>query len=313
MKAKLARIRKAAIVVKPHVRNSHSTVTTLVKWLRRRKIDTFAEVRFADCMRDPSRTFPPRNPPRNMDLIIVIGGDGTFLSVVRSMGARQVPVLGVNAGSLGFLTDTSLPDLYKALERVLAGDHTIESRMLLDVELERNGKVVARQTVLNDVVITKGAIARMIEVGVELNEQLVASIRADGVIVSTPTGSTAYSLAAGGPILYPGIGSMILTPICPHTLTYRPVVVSDSSTVDITLRSSSGEVYATFDGQVSIPMLQEDRVRARKSRSRLKLVSLPGHNYFQVLRHKLRWAERPRSPSDAAGEIQTNRKRKRQT
>jgi len=313
VKAKLARIRKAAIVVKPHVRNSHSTVTTLVKWLRRRKIDTFAEVRFADCMRDPSRTFPPRNPPRNMDLIIVIGGDGTFLSVVRSMGARQVPVLGVNAGSLGFLTDTSLPDLYKALERVLAGDHTIESRMLLDVELERNGKVVARQTVLNDVVITKGAIARMIEVGVELNEQLVASIRADGVIVSTPTGSTAYSLAAGGPILYPGIGSMILTPICPHTLTYRPVVVSDSSTVDITLRSSSGEVYATFDGQVSIPMLQEDRVRARKSRSRLKLVSLPGHNYFQVLRHKLRWAERPRSPSDAAGEIQTNRKRKRQT
>ena len=313
MKAKLARIRKAAIVVKPHVRNSHSTVTTLVKWLRRRKIDTFAEVRFADCMRDPSRTFPPRNPPRNMDLIIVIGGDGTFLSVVRSMGARQVPVLGVNAGSLGFLTDTSLPDLYKALERVLAGDHTIESRMLLDVALERNGKVVAKQTVLNDVVITKGAIARMIEVGVELNEQLVASIRADGVIVSTPTGSTAYSLAAGGPILYPGIGSMILTPICPHTLTYRPVVVSDSSTVDITLRSSSGEVYATFDGQVSIPMLQEDRVRARKSRSRLKLVSLPGHNYFQVLRHKLRWAERPRSPSDAAGEIQTNRKRKRQT
>ncbi len=312
MKAKLARIRKAAIVVKPHVRNSHSTVTTLVKWLRRRKIDTFAEVRFADCMRDPSRTFPPRNPPRNMDLIIVIGGDGTFLSVVRSMGARQVPVLGVNAGSLGFLTDTSLPDLYKALERVLAGDYTIESRMLLDVELERHGKVVARQTVLNDVVITKGAIARMIEVGVELNKQLVASIRADGVIVSTPTGSTAYSLAAGGPILYPGIGSMILTPICPHTLTYRPVVVSDSSTVDITLRSSSGEVYATFDGQVSIPMLQEDTVRVRKSRSRLKLVSLPGHNYFQVLRHKLRWAERPRSPSDAAGEIQTSRKRKRQ-
>ena len=313
VKAKLAKIRKTAIVVKPHVRNSHSIVTGLVKWLHRRKIDAFTEVRFADCMRDPSHTFPPRNPPRNMDLIIVIGGDGTFLSVVRSMGARQVPILGVNAGSLGFLTDTSLPDLYKTVERVLAGNHTIESRMMLNVELERNGKVVAKQTVLNDVVITKGAIARMIEVGVELNDQLVATIRADGVIVSTPTGSTAYSLSAGGPILYPGIGSMILTPICPHTLTYRPVVVADSSTVDITLRSSSGEVYATFDGQVSIPMLQEDTVRVRKSRSRLKLVSLPGHNYFQVLRHKLRWAERPRTPSDAAGEIQTNKKRKRQS
>ncbi len=246
-----------------------------------------------------------------MDLVIVIGGDGTFLSVVRSMGSRQVPILGVNAGSLGFLTDTSLPHLHKALEKVITGEHTIESRMMLDVELERNGNVVAKQTVLNDVVITKGAIARMIEVGVEINEQLVATIRADGIIVSTPTGSTAYSLAAGGPILYPGIGSMILTPICPHTLTYRPVVVSDDSTVELTLRSSSGEVYKTFDGQVSVPMLQEDTVRVRKSRSRLKLVSLSSHNYFQVLRHKLRWAERPRSPSDVAGEIQSNKKRKR--
>jgi NAD+ kinase len=139
---------------------------------------------------------------------------------------------------------------------------------------------------------------------VEINQQLVAVIRADGIIVSTPTGSTAYSLAAGGPILYPGIGSMILTPICPHSLTYRPVVVSDSSKIEITLRSSSGEVYATFDGQVSVPMLQGDTVRARKSRSRLKLVNLPGHNYFQVLRHKLRWAERPRSPMVAAKAIQ---------
>lgn len=311
VKAKRPKIRKAAIVVKPHVRNSHSIVTTLAKWLHRRRIDVFVEVRFTNCIEDASRTFPPRKPPRDMGLVIVIGGDGTFLSVVRSMGARQLPVLGVNAGSLGFLTDTSLPDLYKALEQFIAGEHTIESRMMLDVELERNGHFVAKQTVLNDVVITKGAIARMIEVGVELNEQLVATIRADGIIVSTPTGSTAYSLAAGGPILYPGIGSMILTPICPHTLTYRPVVVSDNSTVDLTLRSSSGEVYATFDGQVSVPMLQEDTVRVRKSRSRLKLVSLPKHNYFQVLRHKLRWAERPRSPSDAAGEIPSSKKRKR--
>jgi NAD+ kinase len=311
VKGKRPKIRKAAIVVKPHVRNSHSIVATLVKWLHRRKIVALVEMRFAKSIEDVSRTFPPRNPPRDVDLVIVIGGDGTFLSVVRSMGARQVPILGVNAGSLGFLTDTSLPDLYKALEKVISGEHTIESRMMLDVELQRNGHVVAKQTVLNDVVITKGAIARMIEVGVELNEQLVATIRADGVIVSTPTGSTAYSLAAGGPILYPGIGSMILTPICPHTLTYRPVVFSDSSTVDLTLRSTSGEVYATFDGQVSVPMLQEDTIQVHKSRSRLKLVSLPGHNYFQVLRHKLRWAERPRSPSVAAGEIQSNKKRRR--
>jgi NAD+ kinase len=225
------------------------------------------------------------------------------------MGARQVPILGVNAGSLGFLTDTSLSDLYTALESVLAGNYTIQSRMMLDSDLARNGAVRAKHTILNDVVITKGAIARMIEVGVAINKQLVAVIRADGIIVSTPTGSTAYSLAAGGPVLYPGIGSIILTPICPHTLTYRPLVVSDRSEVELTLRSSSGEVYVTFDGQVSVPMLQGDRVRARKSRSRLKVIHLPGHNYFHVLRHKLRWAERPRSPKVATNRIHKPKKR----
>jgi NAD+ kinase len=280
-----------------------------VEWLRHHRIRPFVEERFADHLADKVEYFPARKPPRNVDLVVVIGGDGTFLSVARSMGARQVPILGVNAGSLGFLTDTSLSDLYNALESVLAGDYTIQSRMMLDSELLRNGAVQAKHTVLNDVVITKGAIARMIEVGVEINRQLVAVMRADGIIVSTPTGSTAYSLAAGGPVLYPGIGSMILTPICPHTLTYRPVVVSDSSEVELTLRSSSGEVYVTFDGQVSVPMLRGDTVRARKSRSRLKVISLPGHNYFQVLRDKLRWAERPRSPRVAANKIRKPKKR----
>lgn len=304
MNKKRPRLRRAAIVVKPHIRGATKIVTSVVDWLRRRGIEPLVEDRFARHVGKTIRTFPPRDPPGVSDLIIVIGGDGTFLSVVRSMGSRQVPILGVNAGSLGFLTDTSLPDLYTALESVLAGNYNIDSRMMLDAELVRGGEVVAKQVVLNDVVITKGAIARMIELGVEINRQRVAVIRADGIIVCTPTGSTAYSLSAGGPILYPGIGSMILTPICPHTLTYRPVVVSDRSRVELTLQSSSGEVYATFDGQVSVPMLQNDTVRAAKSKSRLKLVSLPGHNYFRVLGHKLRWAERPRAPKVAAREIQ---------
>jgi NAD+ kinase len=303
---KLARV---AIVVKPHITRVASIIRELVEWLRHHRIKPLVEDRFTGRLSGKVEYFPARKPPRNVDLVVVIGGDGTFLSVARSMGARQVPILGVNAGSLGFLTDTSLSDLYKALESVLAGDYTVQTRMMLDSELARNGAIRAKHTVLNDVVITKGAIARMIEVGVEINKQLVAVIRADGIIVSTPTGSTAYSLAAGGPVLYPGIGSMILTPICPHTLTYRPVVVSDRSEVELTLRSSSGEVFVTFDGQVSVPMLRGDTVRARKSRSRLKVIHLPGHNYFRVLRHKLRWAERPRSPRLAANKIQKPKKR----
>jgi NAD+ kinase len=303
------KIKRIAIVVKPHVKDVHKILSSLVEWLRRRKIQVSVEDRFAEKVGKNIDMFPSRTPPRDVDLVVVIGGDGTFLSVVRSMGSRQVPILGINAGSLGFLTDIPLPDLYKALESVLSGDYTIESRTRQDTELIRDDEVVSKQTILNDVVITKGAIARMIEVGVEINEQLVSIVRADGVIISTPTGSTAYSLSAGGPILYPGIGSIILTPICPHTLTYRPVVVSDTSCIELSLRSSSGEVYATFDGQTSVPLLQGDIVRAQKSRSSLKLVSLPGHNYFQVLRHKLRWAERPRSPEVTAGEIQKPNKR----
>ena len=211
------------------------------------------------------------------------------------MGARQIPILGVNLGSLGFLTDVALPQLYPALESILAGDYVVQSRIMLDAVLRRDGQMRTRQTVLNDVVITKGAIARIIEVEVRINDEPVAMVRADGIIVSTPTGSTAYSLAAGGPILYPGLGSMLITPICPHTLTQRPVVISDHSTVDLTLRGEPDEVYATFDGQASEVMETGDTVSVRKSRSAVKLVNFPGDEYFQLLRHKLRWAEHPRS------------------
>ncbi|MFQ5789119.1 MAG: NAD(+)/NADH kinase [Acidobacteriota bacterium] len=289
------KLRNAAVVAKPHIREVGSVVLSLVDWLRQHRIEPVVEERVAEDVRGTCATFPLARPPRDADLLIVLGGDGTLLSAARAMGARQIPILGINLGSLGFLTDIALPELHPALDSILAGEFTIDSRMMLNAELVRKGKVLARQTVLNDVVITKGAIARMIEVGVEINQQFVAMVRADGIIVSTPTGSTAYNLAAGGPILFPGIGSMILTPICPHTLTYRPVVVSARSRIALNLRSDSGEVYLTFDGQVSAPMLQGDLVRVRKSRSSLKLVSLPGRNYFQVLRHKLRWAERPRS------------------
>jgi NAD+ kinase len=292
---KREKIRKVAIVAKPHMEEADDVVRKLTTWLKRHRVEPRVEVRVAQRLDDEPLSFPLAKPPRDVQLFIVLGGDGTLLSVVRAMGARQIPILGVNLGSLGFLTDVALSQLYPALESILAGDYIVQSRMMLDAVLQRRGKVLTRQTVLNDVVITKGAIARIIEVEVRINDEQVAMVRADGIIVSTPTGSTAYSLAAGGPILYPGLGSMLITPICPHTLTQRPVVISDRSSVDLFLRGESGEVYATFDGQASGAMERGDQVSVRKSRNAVKLINFPGHEYFRLLRHKLRWAERPRS------------------
>ena len=295
MAGQRSKVRKAAIIAKPHIDEASSVVRGLVDWLRSHRVKPCVEARIGELFDGHCPSFALAKPPRDIDLMIVLGGDGTLLSAVRAMGARQIPILGVNLGSLGFLTDVALPQLYPALESILAGRYTIQSRMMLDAVLSRNGRELTHQTVLNDVVITKGAIARIIEVSVQIDDQSVALVRADGIIVSTPTGSTAYSLAAGGPILYPDLGSMLLTPICPHTLTYRPVVISNRSTVELTLRGESDEVYATFDGQAAEPMEIGDTVRVRKSRNSVKLVSLPDQDYFQVLRSKLRWAERPRA------------------
>jgi NAD+ kinase len=288
------RIEKVGIVAKLHAKETRSVVRTLTKWLRERGIEPFVESTVAPRGGDYERLTLDAIP-REIDAFIVLGGDGTLLSVAREMGARQIPILGVNLGSLGFLTDVALKDLYSTLEAILAGEAAIDPRMMLEAELVRKGESVASGIVLNDVVITKGAIARIIELAVEVNKQFVAVVRADGLIVSTPTGSTAYSLAAGGPILYPNLDAVILTPICPHTLTYRPVVIPDQAEIELTLRGTSSEVYVTFDGQSALLLHPGDVVLARKSRYSVKLLSLPDKNYFQVLRHKLRWAERPRS------------------
>jgi len=301
------KIRRVAIVAKPHMEEAMMVVRKLTAWLKRQGVEPKIEARVGQRL-DHEPSFPLAKPPRDAQLFIVLGGDGTLLSVVRAMGARQIPILGVNLGSLGFLTDVALSQLYPALKSILAGDYVIQSRIMLDASLRRDGQLLTRQTVLNDVVITKGAIARIIEVEVRINEEQVAIVRADGIIVSTPTGSTAYSLAAGGPILYPGLGSMLITPICPHTLTQRPVVISDRSEVDLTLRGESDEVYATFDGQASEVMEPGDTVNVRKSRNAVKLVHFPGHEYFRLLRHKLRWAERPRSRESTAPALPLNRK-----
>lgn len=293
MTNKKPRLERVAIVAKAHAKEAKRVVTDLLAWLDDHGVESSLESTLAAKVGSES-SFSLDKLPKDVDMFIVLGGDGTLLSVARAMRSRQIPILGVNLGSLGFLTDVALKDLYETLDTVVDGNVDFVARTLLKATLERKGETVTTERVLNDVVITKGAIARIIEIAVDVDEQFVAVVRADGLIVSTPTGSTAYSLAAGGPIVHPALDAMILTPICPHTLTYRPVVIPDRATVRLTLRGDPGEVYATFDGQVSEPMSTGDVICVQKSRNAVKLVSVPDNDYFGVLRHKLRWAERPR-------------------
>jgi NAD+ kinase len=229
---------------------------------------------------------------RPADLYVVFGGDGTLLRVARSIAAMPRPILGVNLGGLGFLTETSLAEAAGVLEEILDGRYAVDRRMGLDVVLRRAGRTVARQAVMNDVVINKSALARIIDLGVTIDGQFVTNYKADGLIVATPTGSTAYSLSAGGPLIHPDMEALLIAPICPHTLSMRPLVVPDRSRVEITLRTGDSEVYLTLDGQVGHPLRSKDRVRVRRSRLPILMVRSPRTTYFEILRHKLHWGKR---------------------
>lgn len=226
------------------------------------------------------------------DLLIVLGGDGTLIHAARLLGGRPVPILGVNLGSLGFLTEVPLPELFPLLEQTLAGERQIDSRMKLSCRLLRGGELLVQDEVLNDVVINKGALARITDYQVSLNGQFVTLYKSDGVIVATPTGSTAYSLSANGPIIHPAVDCMIITPICPHALTQRPIVIPADQGVNITLKSESADVYLTIDGKTGHPLRQGDRVEVRRSPNRVLVIRNPRMDYFAVLRAKLRWGER---------------------
>lgn len=223
------------------------------------------------------------------DVLIVLGGDGTILSAARLAAERSIPILGVNMGGLGFLTEVRLDELYHALDRLLANDYVIDERLMLHTLIHRHGETVASGTVLNDVVISKGTLARMIELKIAIQGQFITSLRADGLIVSTPTGSTAYSLSAGGPIVNPSVQALILTPISPHTLTHRPLIVPVDVEIEVTLTSRDDGAMATLDGQVGVAIVQGDTTRVRLSNHRTKLVRFPEHHYYDVLREKLKW------------------------
>lgn len=276
-------IRSVGIVVKPAHAEASSTALELSAWLRERGITE---------VRDPvsaGETRPVNRQTLDADLIVVLGGDGTMISTARLIGDKDALVLGINYGSLGYLTDFRIEEMFPAIEAILAGNYEIDRRVMLDAEHWRDDQKLAIGRVLNDVVINKAALARIIEIEVKLNGLFVNSFRADGLIVSTPTGSTAYNLSAGGPIIYPSMNAIVMTPICPFTLTNRPIVVPDHAEISLALDNENEGVILSLDGQTGYPMRAGDRVVIRKSRTTFNIVQPANRNYFDVLRDKLKW------------------------
>ena len=229
--------------------------------------------------------------PSLVEMLIVLGGDGTLLSASRLVADahRDVPIFGVNLGSLGFMAEVSLDELYDNLEKAIAGKLGTEDRIMLTASVLRDGKRLTRYRVLNDAVINKGALARMMELKVSVDDGHLTTLRADGLIIATPTGSTAYSLSAGGPIVHPTLHCFVITPICPHTLSNRPIAVPDNVVVTVCLTSPSEDVLLTLDGQIGFALMPNDVVEIKKSRFKMKLIKHPTKSYYEILRAKLKW------------------------
>lgn len=276
-------ITAATIIVKPGDGEAAATARELAAWLSNKDVAQVRGPLIAGSQEADGAEFS------DGELIVVLGGDGTMISAARIAADADVLVMGINYGGLGYLTDFRIEEMHTGIEAVFAGEYDVDSRVMLRAELWRGDEKLAEGRVLNDVVINKAAVARIIEIDVSLNGLFVNSFRADGLIVSTPTGSTAYNLSAGGPIIYPSMNAVVLTPICPFTLTNRPIVIPDSAEIELTLDNENEGVVLTLDGQNGYAMHSGDRVKIRKSGTTLKLVQPPNRNYFDVLRNKLKW------------------------
>jgi NAD+ kinase len=283
--------RNIGIISRPRRSNLSEVAPPLLAWLEARGIHVAYDQETASSLPQSSEGRSRDQVAAASDLLLVLGGDGTLLAAARVAAPRGIPILPINMGSLGFLTSFMLEELYPALDDILSGRLTISERVMLHAELQRGDKILDKQTVLNEVVINKGALARMIELELSIDQQFVCRYRADGLIVASPTGSTAYSLSAGGPIVHPSVESFIITPICPHTLSDRPVVVGDTSVIEVKLSAGTESVFLTLDGQKGIPLQATDRVRVTRAQQLLKLIQTPNKSYFEILRNKLKWGE----------------------
>ena len=288
---------RVGIITKRNKPEVISFTRSLVEWFSPKKFEVYVEEEMRDLFNPPLKApflhFIQREEfPSHVEMVIVLGGDGTLLSVARMVWRDGIPILGVNFGGLGFLTEISLEELYPVLEQVVQGNFRTNPRDVLRASVIRKGAKLTEFIVLNDVVINKGALARIIDLEITIEKEYLTTFRADGLIISTPTGSTAYNLSAGGPIVFPSLHTLIITPICSHTLTNRPIVIPDDVKVHAILNSREEEVTLTLDGQRGFPLEFEDVVEVQKAEGQILLIQSPYRHYFKLLREKLKWGER---------------------
>jgi NAD+ kinase len=289
-------IRRVGVVVKPQLAEAVPTLRRLAEWLDARGVRLLGgpeiEQARAECGAGETIDIVSHDElAKNAELVVALGGDGTMIATARLLAEADVPVLGINYGTLGYLAEFRIEEMFTGLDAVFRGDYRIESRVRLAVELYREESRLMHSRVLNDVVVNKSALSRIVHIEAYLNQQLISAFRADGLIISTPTGSTAYNLSAGGPVIYPSMNAVVITPICPFTLSDRPLVVPDDAVIEVFLRTPNEEVFLTLDGQVGLPLAVGDRILIRKSHTSFKIVQPPNRNYFEVLREKLRWGK----------------------
>ncbi len=287
-------MKKIGIITKPNSSAAADELEKLLPWLLEQGKEAFLDTEAASQINRklcPKKVYKKAEIPNLVDAIIILGGDGTLLSVARLVEGRNIPLIGINLGGLGFLTEIPLEGIYPSLEKILQGEFEQDCRLLLKASVNRQGEKVAQSYSLNDTVVSKGFQARMIKLEIFINNQFVTSLRGDGLIISTPTGSTAYSLSSGGPIINPSVEALLLTPISPHTLTNRPVVVSSASKIEIILKSKDEGAMVTFDGQVGFALRQEDVVQVSATENKIILARTPQKNYYEILRTKLKWGE----------------------
>ncbi len=283
---------KVGIAVKPNQDNAKKSLDLLIDYLQSKNISFNLDKVGAELLKANHNVLERSELPKNSDLIIVLGGDGTLLSIARYIPPHKIPIMGINLGRVGFLTEIPVSEMIEALDFFISGKKTIQKRMMLKASLIRKGKEFSSYNCLNDAVITKSTLARIVQLKVSALSGLFADVYADGIIVSTPTGSTAYNLAAGGPIIMPQMEAFTITPLCPQTLSLRPTVLPSNEEIEITIMSNSEEIYLTVDGQRGTPLMPDDRVIVRKSPYYLELVSNPRRDYFSLLREKLGWAKK---------------------
>jgi NAD+ kinase len=286
-------IKTVGIISRPRREDIARVVPPLVKWLQAHGAEVSCDSETNNCLGSLSVQARKREElPGCTDLLIVLGGDGTLLSAGRLAAQHKVPILAVNLGGMGFLTTVPQDELYSILEEIFSGQHRVSERVMLESEIVRAGAVIRRQIALNDAVLNKAALARIMDLELRVDGEYVTTYKSDGLILSTPTGSTAYSLAAGGPIVYPTVEAFVVTPICPHTLTNRPLVIPDSATIEIEFKAGDDAVFLTLDGQIGIELVRGDHIRVRKAAEKLLLVRPAKKTYYEILRNKLKWGER---------------------